>query len=261
MNNNMDRNNIITFSPERYYYENRYGIFKWDDKFIVNDGLLPIMKLLNDLNPSIIDPLLVGKRVYGGRCFKWSIDPYGRGEKMSRTLYRRRRDRIAIYPTFNLYSGFYSAIGYRDIIYENSRVEINSTCEKTAIAENYDILILAVIKKPYRYENEECGHNYQSLKIKEKDIILLVNSEKLDKNGKFMTEYYTVTVRKYLKEFLKKVEYRNISEIRVVSDEYLNNFINQGADLNTNSIIEIMEIQKKVVDRVFSTLTPESITI
>lgn len=240
---------LIEFSTYGNYHQNSSSI--WDDEIIISDKLLPLLKLSLTVN-HVHD--LLRMCTYGSTNYRWSIDPFSTGSK----IVNNRNRRTNWSDKFQLYTGFCSAIGYNKIEYENSKVGISQSSPWFVKAPSYDILILGTLKKPYFYESTR---TYKSFTVKAKDIILFINEEKLHKNGAFMKSNYSVTVRGYLKKFLEKAKDQGINKIEVVKDEYLNTFIKQGANLNTNSIMDLMGIEKKVRDKVFSTLTPELIII
>jgi len=245
--------NLITFPSQSRRYYTSIGGCKWDDEFTVSDELLPLLKVYSGMNNMDEDILLMSQ--YGSSNFRWSITPQTEGSKTSKHSYRRRGS-----PIFNVYTGLYSAIGYGDVEYENSKVGIGRQPDWAVKADKYDVLILGVLKKPYRYKFDKGAYG-NSMIVREKDIILLLNEEKFNKNDKFMKVNYTTTVRTYLKAFVKRVRDEGIIEIRSVSDEYISSFIKQGVDLNITSVIQLMKTQNKVVNKVFDTLIPSSITV
>ena len=240
----------FSFGTNRYYRSSAQC--KWGDKIEISDELLPLLKLRSTMNNGANDVLLMN--TYGSSCFKWSLLPSGSGNKAS--YHQRGQMR-----RFNVYTGFYSAIGYMNPEYENSKYSVSgSTIPWDVKCESYDIFMLGVIKKPYRYDIQ--NQTYQrTLSVREKDVVLLLNEEKFVKNDKFVKANYTTTIRTYLKQFVKQVKESGLVEIRVVSDEYLNNFIKQGVDLNVTSVVQLMKVQKEAVDNIFSILKPELIIV
>lgn len=251
-------NNILTYLPLRSRFLSRTTRelhCEWDDEFVSFDDLIPVLNIYSKMNPDFPDLLMIS--YYGNSHFRWSIYPALNGSKTGKSLYRRRHDGDQY---FNLFTGFYSAIGYSSIEYGHLKVNISSQEKLFVRANTYDVFMLAVIKEPYRYEID-CDVYNRHLSIDKRDMVLLLNKEKFFKNDKFMKQNYTTTVRKYLKSFVEKVKNEGIIEIRVVSDDYISKFIRQGANLNTNSITEILKVQEEVLNRVFSTLKPKSIII
>lgn len=248
---------LIHITPFLSQYHSRYTInCKWDHNLVAYDGLLPLIKIYQAIGTKFNDPFLLSKHGHSS-SYRTSIDPQGGGNKTSKHSYRRRNS----INRLNIYTGFYSAIGYKELEFENEKVSVNQQSNWFVKSNQYDIFILGVLKKPYRYRFDTSSMQTQMLTVREKDIVLLLNAEKFHKNAKFITSNYSITIRKYLKYFVERMQLNGLMEIRVVSDDYLNNFIKQGVDLNTNSIIDLMETQKKVVDNVFSTLKPESIIV
>ena len=243
----------FSFDTNRYYRSSAQC--KWGDKIEISDELLPLLKLRSTMNNSANDVLLMNS--YGSSRFKWSLLPSGSGDKASKHLYRRRGQ----IRQFNVYTGLYSAIGYMNPEFENSKYSVSGSTPPWDIkCESYDIFMLGVIKKPYRYDIQN-QTDQRTLSVREKDVVLLLNEEKFVKNDKFVKANYTTTIRTYLKQFVKQVKESGLVEIRVVSDEYLNNFIKQGVDLNVTSVVQLMKVQKEAVDNIFSILKPELIIV
>jgi len=244
--------NLIVFSS--YYHQcGRGGVdyAQWDDEFVMYDDLIPIVKVL-PRPAKIRDTLLMD--AWGTGIFKWGIEPNGAGTKMTKRWYRGRT------TPFHIFSGFYSAIGFRDVIYENIKLGISNSTKWSVRSDHYDVLMLGVLKKPYRYD-PHVEMNRHFVNVREDNIVILVNKEKLDKNVKFLKENYSSTVRMYLKSFLNTKKAQGTVEIRVVPDNYLSNFIKQGVDLNITSVVELLKTQNKARNKVFTTLNLQSITV
>lgn len=225
----------------------------WEDGFVVYDELLPIPKLI--YGPNNTDPLSLGNYTNAGRTLVNVIDPLNKcwNVKRSYTEHTRRL------KEFTFFNGYLSVVGNRNIQYENAKIS-NDNAGWT-IRADYDIFMLAVLKKPYRYQYEITQDKYGSTKnlsIRKDNIIILINREKLYKNDSFVRAYYTSTFRKYVMQFFNDQVIPNF-EYRIVSDEYMNKFIGGGVNLKTNSFTEIHNIQSEIVESVFTNLKPELI--
>lgn len=254
-------NEIVQFRNQtirRFSTEERPAIF--DDSFVIHEGYLPLLSSFSSL--SKFDPLLMSKVQYHGRTYKYCINPEGSGAKASiLTTYRNRRN-ILNEKNRYLFTGLYSAIGYQSPVYENKSVNRYSSSGYSWCirSDEYDIFILAVQEPPYKVDFVT-ENNFTSLNINKKDIILFVSKEKLMKNGVFLSSNYSSTIRSYLKSFIKKVTDEGIKRVEIVSDEFLNNFIKTGENLNTSSIIDLMNIDKILKNNVKSKLTYNVISV
>jgi hypothetical protein len=169
------------------------------------------------------------------------------GYNQNRSLHLSHEDRYK----FCLFTGFYSTIGFNKTEYENKKLGLTRRRDWFSRPSQYDIFVLAVLKKPYRFNIQVDSESIRTISILPEDIILLVNSDQFSVNAKFIRNKYSLSVRRYTKNFLTSIKEEGLSEIRIVSDQYLSNFIKQGVKINTNSIMELIEIQKRTIDNVF----------
>lgn len=222
----------------------------WEDKFVENDDYFPIL----GLTPLFLgnDPLAFKNTLVVSFEYADYLNP---GIVGCANIERKGFVNFArVYKSFNFFSGMLSLIGYKNPIYQN--LDFN-TSEHFKVRAEYDIFFIAAIRKPYTY-NYEINHDTLSsrgtiLKVKEDDLVILVNEEKFHKNKSFISQNYSSTFRKITMNNLKYGHYSQIKR-KVVSNDYLENFIVRGELLKTKSLSEIVSIQSRIIDQTINSL-------
>jgi len=126
-----------------------------------------------------------------------------------------------------------------------------SNVKRTILVNNpVDVFILAMIEPSDLRKIEDDG-NY--LKF-DSSLITLYLSENKWKNRNFLTDNYNGTLNKYLRASVK--EFVNQYEVKteVVPDAILETYHSNPHSIESNSISEIMEIDKSIKSKVFSTI-------
>lgn len=242
---------IVEIKMERNmsYYRDRQQVV-WEDKFVENDDYFPIL----GLTPLFLgnDPLAFRNALVVDLIYAEYLDPGITGcTNIERKGYINS---AGVYKSFNFFSGMLSLIGYKNPVYQNLDFH---TSERFKVRAEYDIFFIAAIRKPYTY-NYEITHNTLTsrgaiLKVKEDDLVILVNEEKFHKNNSFISQNYSSTFRKIAMNNLKYGCYSQIKR-KVVSNDYLKNFIIRGELLKTRSLSEIVSIESRIIDQTINSL-------
>jgi hypothetical protein len=74
------------------------------------------------------------------------------------------------------------------------------------------------------------------------------------KKTAFTNSNYTATVRKAIYRSLNDMVYRYNLKVEEVSEEYIEKFIQQSDTVSTNSIVEIMQMDNRIKENVFTNL-------
>ena len=111
-----------------------------------------------------------------------------------------------------------------------------------------DIFTLPVIKIS---DISKIRVSHRSVIIEDSDIIKIFISKEKFKSPAYMQQYYNGTARKHLWTALNDFVYRNNVKTEVVSDAEISKYYNNPYSIKTNSLSEIMEIDRSVKDRIF----------
>ena len=122
--------------------------------------------------------------------------------------------------------------------------------QKLLLANPIDVFVLAMINPRDFVKININAHN---IEIDSSMITLFVSEEKYH-NKKYLDENYNKTVAKYLRQQINDFTQHYGVKVEIVPDAILKQYYTNPYSVETNSIFEIMEIDKRVKERVFSTI-------
>lgn len=125
--------------------------------------------------------------------------------------------------------------------------------QNTLVSNPVDVFILAMVKVSDIGKinlNGEGNH----IEFDSNLITLFVSEEKYHKT-EFLEEHYNKTVAMHLRTEVSKFSKKHGMKIEVVPDSILKQYYTNPYSIKTNSIFEIMEIDKQVKEKVFSNIS------
>ena len=120
------------------------------------------------------------------------------------------------------------------------------------ITNPIDVFVLAMIK-PRDIGKIVISNNYVEL---DSSLITLFVSEEKYHDKTFLDNNYNKTVAKYLRQHINKFLKDEDVKIEIVPDRILKQYYTNPYSIETNSIFEIMEIDKQVKGVVFNNIMP-----
>lgn len=157
----------------------------------------------------------------------------------------------------SIYSGYMSAMGIT-----GGSSNLPSSVYGLRLYRMYgqpDIFCLGVVKPsklPIIKRNiisKYSYRNYSDVTFNSEDVTILVSIEKLRK-AKFQKEKYTSTVRNEILFQLDKLQLDYNVKVEDVPEEYLKNFCSMPEGVDSTSIVETMQMETAIKERVFSNL-------
>jgi hypothetical protein len=160
-----------------------------------------------------------------------------------------------------IYTGYLSAMGLNSSVSILPSHILDLEEMQRVISGKVDIFFLAVSKMNdlpniISYNNSGYGsrkHQSVEIEINSKSVKILISTEKLKKTA-FTNSNYTATVRKAIYRSLNDMVYRYNLKVEEVSEEYIEKFIQQSDTVSTNSIVEIMQMDNRIKENVFTNL-------
>ncbi|MHA1199827.1 MAG: hypothetical protein ACTSQF_10915 [Candidatus Heimdallarchaeaceae archaeon] len=131
------------------------------------------------------------------------------------------------------------------------RAEYGSIPRTTLITNSIDVFVLAMIK-PIDIGTIETNEDY--IKFDASKIVLYVSEEKW-KNRNYLKDNYNGTLNNYLRSSVKKFKDEFGVKVEVVSDEILKTYYRNPHSIESSSLSEIMEIDKQIKNKVFSSIS------
>lgn len=161
----------------------------------------------------------------------------------------------------NFYFGFFTAMGIAKLDYLPSTMF--GQTEHMMFGEP-DIFCIGTVRAgapidiKATYHRTRIRHrNYPTtsyeIKIRYKDIIILISEDKL-RRASFAKTYYTSTVRKAILGELLRLQLKHRMTFEDVPDSYLKNFVKSSKSIRTNSLVETLSIGRDIKENVFSNL-------
>jgi hypothetical protein len=231
--------------------------------FNIHDGYYPLarIKTLYDTAPNPYFRTACRTQYGGSRITdKVYYNLHGPGTSMK----YKKTTRYAGARYVNFYFGFFSAIGITQLDYLPTTM-LGPT--QHMMFGEPDVFCVAVIKtgapidikmtyqnKHIRAHRRYAYHtNSYEIKVRYKDIIILVSEDKLRKAA-FAKTYYTTTVRKAILGNLLRQQRTHGIAFEDVPDSYLKNFVRSSKSIRTNSLVETLTIGRDIKENVFSNL-------
>jgi len=231
--------------------------------FNIHDGYYPLPRIKTQYDPSSNPYFRTAcKTHYGGSRItdKVYYRMSGPGDSMKYKTTTRYADRRYV----NLYFGFLSAIGITQLDYLPT--SMLGPTEHMMFGEP-DVFCVAVIKAgapidikmTYQNKRSRATRRYAyhqstyEIKVRYKDIVILVSEDKL-RRAAFAKTYYTTTVRKAILGELLRQQRKHGMTFEDVPDSYLKNFVKSSKAIRTNSLVETLTIGRDIKENVFSNL-------
>lgn len=161
----------------------------------------------------------------------------------------RRKD----YKTFSIFSGVLSLIGLGETTLRNGRIAISdrrrySASRMVLSSQTYDILVIGATKNPLGLTITSSTVICDKL-----ETTIIVAKNKFWKNNNYVKKNYNSTIRGLVMKDILKLQSEGVN-VEVMEDEEISNFIQKGVPLQTNSIMDIMNIEKRVLNNVFTNI-------
>lgn len=231
----------IDFAPTNVNYNTVFG-----DTFTQIGNHTSLLKACCDYNQNLNLLSLKEKRF----CRSAFTKHFGICNKPTKTDIRRKDAKV-----FSIYSGLLSLIGLGEVSILNDRIGIVErqrylTTHVALSSDKYDVLVIGAINGPSNLIN--IGNT--NLSTVSKHITIFVAREKFWKNNKYMSYNYAPTVRAKVMKELKMLQTEYGIYIEQMDDDKIDMFIQKGTPLPTNSVMDIMNIEKRVLNNVFTNL-------
>jgi hypothetical protein len=214
-------------------------------------GHVPLLKFFNIHTNGSTDyfNLQNGSHYYTSVSGQMDFNAASRSYSFNRNMRRRSGQ-------YNIISiSMLSVLGMQNkpnmLVSEIRRSSSYSNKSQHIIATNpIDVFILGMIK-PSDVSKVEEDHYY--IKFDSSIVTLLISEEKYV-NKKFLDENYNKTVAKYLRYAVDDLVKKHDIRIEVVSDSTLEQYYRNPYSIESNSVFELIEIDKQVKEKVLSTI-------
>jgi hypothetical protein len=131
-----------------------------------------------------------------------------------------------------------------------TRVTFWDSRQQNIITTPVDVIVLGMIKTS---DIDKIKFGQFHIEIDPSLITLFVSEEKYQ-NRKFLDENYNKTVAKHLRNQINDLRKYNEVKVKIVPDSILKEYYYNPYSIKTNSIFEIMEIDKQVKEKVFGNI-------